>query len=215
MKQTATAQTAAPITHMDALHAPMSRSVKRLVDAIRQPFLSFSGDLSGLTVRRGELAPKFMKAYNAWAGETSGSFPVFCQVLDPSIGPTREEYRAHKSFQAADYLRRLVNQQNRPARDANAARPSTPMDAVARLLKTITPLIGADEITKLHEALKRELHWSDRQVTQLNTRVETVEPLAQLRAPKGSTIAMPPLRIVMNRHVPTPTEQPAQVAAHG
>lgn len=191
-----------PTTTAVPTAAPLSRKVKTLIDGIRQPFASFTGDLAGLTTKRSELAPKFMKAYNAWAAETSGNFPAFCRLLDPTIGPNRADYRTHRAFQAADYLRRLVARMNRPERPAGVQRPATPMDAVARLLKTITPLIGADEIGKLRDAIRKELHWSERQVSRLSAKADTAEPLAQLRVPKGSPVAMPPLRILPAVHRP-------------
>ena len=79
-------------------------------------------DFTAMAVSREELAPKFMKAFGLWQAETGSTFVEFVRFLVPEIGNTRAEYRNHRAYQAADYLRRLVgNAARKPTTQAERA----------------------------------------------------------------------------------------------
>lgn len=170
----------------DAAVPVLSNKVKKAVDAIRRPFAEYNKAFGALAVRREELAPKFMKAANLWMAETSGNFVAFVRFLDPSIGSARAEYRNHRTYQAADYLRRLAGRaesgrQGRTASD-RATAPTPPNAAVARIVASLMSLIPEDRQEEIWDAMRSQLHWTDRQVTTLQRQVEHTDPLVQIRA---------------------------------
>lgn len=186
------------LVHTETAPIELSVKVRKLVDSIRSPFRSFTLSYAELTATRADLAPAFMKAFGAFQTETGHGFTDFVRFLDPSVGPTRADYRAHKAYQAADYLRRLVAQQARPkAATISGARsttsPATPLDGMARLIASLLPLIGADQVPRLWEAVTAELHWTERQSNALQHRVEQSTPLVAVKPPRGATV--PQLRI--------------------
>ncbi len=172
----------------------LSAKVRRLVDTLRPSFRAFVVSFADLTASRAELAPTFMKTFGTFQSETGQTFVDFVRLLDPSVGPSRADYRQHRAYQAADYLRRLQAQQARPKTPSRStAAPATPLDGMARLIASLLPLIGADQVPRLWEAVERELHWTDRQATALQHRVEQATPLVAVRPPRG--VATPQLRI--------------------
>lgn len=182
----------------------VSSKVLKAVDAIKKPFTQFVKDFASLATSREELAPKFMKAANAWMEETSGTFVDFVRYLVPDVGATRNEYRAHRAYQAADYLRRLVAQQARARREPTTegtVAPATPMNAMASLVASIMPLIPEDQKHRLWESFYVNLHWSQRQVERLQGLIGDADPLVNIRTPRGQT--MPNLRLA----VPAPQEE--------
>jgi hypothetical protein len=143
--------------------AEISSKTERLIDQVRQPFKQYSHGFGAVLTTRAELAPKFMRAFDAWKSETEGSFVRFVQLFDPTVPEAFAEYRNHKTFQAADYLARLVRQQERGERtpvDA-AHKPATPLVALARLVATVLPAV--DPAGALWAAFVREMHWSPQQ----------------------------------------------------
>jgi hypothetical protein len=193
----------------------LSARTRRAIEAIRAPFQGFVSDFTSLTVKRGELAPKFMKAFNTWASETGRTFVDFVRVLDESVPVDRDHYRRHKSYQAADYLRRLVAQSGtRPAGAAardkagmrGAPAPTPPAEALARVLASVQGLMRKESVPDLWRALAQGFGWTDQQVTRLQNQVETAEPVLEIRAPRGHADVVGDMTV-------RPVEHDAQQAA--
>lgn len=183
----------------------ISAATKRLVDDIREPFRGFVDTMGGLLTTRAKLAPKFMKAANAWRKEMGAgtTFIAFVRELDPSVPKLQKEYTKNAVFNAAVYLKRLVDAQSRgEGAGASAERtgppPLPPMTGLARLLAAITPLVPADNLTKLWAVIAEEMHWSEAQKERLKTLSEEAEPLIAMRTPRGAP--KPVLHIIQPRH---------------
>ena len=174
-----------PAERLAEMTPDLSTRVKKAIKEIATPFRSFVKDFAAISVRREELAPKFMKAANLWMAETKGTFVDFVRHLDPEVGNTRNEYRSHRSYQAADYLRRLVANASR--REATGERgaataPSSPTDVAARLLASLMEIIPEDRQIQIWNAMSEQLHWTPRQVQRMQTQVKHVDPLVHIRA---------------------------------
>lgn len=171
----------------------LSAKTRKLVEAVRPAFTQFAADFEALTVKRSELAPKLMKAYGAVQSETGISFVGFVRLMDPTVPVSREAYRAHKTYAAADYLRRLA-----AGRPSAAAGPritpeaETPLDVLSRLVAAILPNLDAP-IFWTSFAQVCAPHWSERQMTTLRSRVESltavgIKPIP-IRPPKPVKVA--------------------------
>lgn len=181
--------------------AELTTKTRKAVEAIRRPFGVFIKDFSSLSEKREDLAPKFMKAFNLWATETGGTFVEFVRFLDPSLPQSSKEYRAHRSYGAADYLRRLVAQARRGERSTErtaqerATAPATPMVGMARVLSALMQLIPEDQHIKITEAISEELHWNDRQILRLEQlmqeHIPLVAPKGKVEFPKKLTLIVP------------------------
>lgn len=137
----------------------MSAKTKHLVDAVRQPFMAFATDFAAITLTRADLSPKFMKAFGAYASDTGGTFIAFVRLIDPTVPADRKAYRAHTSYAAADYLRRLAAATATPRKPIPASkRPATPLVALARMVATVLPLV--DPNGKIWDAFVAEMHWT-------------------------------------------------------
>lgn len=180
--------------------AEMTAKTRKAVDALRAPFRAFSSDYANISATRGELAPSFMKAFNAFKIDTDLTFVDFVRVFDSTVGPTRDEYRAHKSYQAADYLRRLVQQSQAPKATGSTVLRASALDGLARVLKSVLPLISADQVPRLWETIEKELHWTERQLQALQNRVDAADPVMNVRPQRGQGGVIPQLRIVTPRH---------------
>jgi hypothetical protein len=161
----------------------LSSKVERAIDGIKKPFMSYVKDFTALAASREDLAPKFMKAFGLWQAETAGTFVDFVRMLVPEIGNSRNEYRNHRAYQAADYLRRLVGNANRRPRtqEERAAAPVAPTDALSRIMASLMTIIPEDQQQRIWTAMQSQLHWTDRQVNRLQTQVEHVDPLVQIQ----------------------------------
>ncbi len=146
----------------------VSARTRKLIDAVTEQFKSYASARITLGQTASKLAPKFMQAFDAWHTETAGKFIEFVHLVDPSVPMQRELYRANGTYQAADYLRRLValsEAEPSTPRDPNAPKPVSPLEAIARLITTIAPLV--DNVDIIWEAFLKELHWSDNQVSRV------------------------------------------------
>lgn len=168
--------------------APLPKRVENRIAKLRKPFAAFVSEMEGIVASRTDLAPQFMQAYASWQKATGGNFVTFCRVLDPSIPEDREGYRRHRAYAAADYLRRVASgsPQRRQEKRTDAEAPATPLDAVARTLAILLPLVPNPERIKLWERITAELHWTERQVTLLRQRAESAPPLVEMRTPRGT-----------------------------
>lgn len=159
--------------------------VERAVKAITAPFRAFVKSFGALAVSREELSPKFMKAFGLWQAETGGTFVEFIRFLVPGVPSVRAEYRNHRAYQAADYLRRLAGNAARKPRTAaeRASAPAPPTDVIARIMASLMEVIpeGRQQDT-VWAALQSQAHWTNRQIQRLQTQVEHVDPLVHIRA---------------------------------
>ena len=185
--------------------AALSAKVRKAVAAVSAPFKSFARDYAALNMRREELAPLFMNAARLWMAETKSDFVSFVRMLDPNIGG-RDEYRNHRSYQAADYLRRRDSQLRKVAaagaptqpgqrggvtRAADA--PAAPGNALARVLASLMEIIPPERQQEIYGALQTQLHWTPRQIERIQTTVEHVDPLVHIRARvERLTLSLPP-----------------------
>lgn len=192
------AKTTATPVNTDAQPTELSAKVKKMVDGVRETFTAFKGNYIALKKARDAFAPTFVKAFDAWKVETSGTFIGFVRLLDPSVPMAQKDYRDNDVYNAAIYIRRkIVNPPgDRVERVGDA--PATPMAGMARLIAAIKPLVPEDQLTKLWQIIAKELHWSEDQKARLEKLVEEAEPLLAVRAPKGG--ARPVLRIAQPRH---------------
>jgi hypothetical protein len=170
--------------------ANVSARTRRAIDALAEPFNAFVGDFAALGQKRADLAPKFMKTLGQWQAETGGTFVDFVRELVPDLPTKRDEYRSHAAYAAADYLRRLSALSRAGVGSAVVASmsmqtPVTPVRAVAKVIAAVLPLIAEESVGLLWDALKESLHWSDRQMAQLQTLTAEASPVARLAAPRG------------------------------
>lgn len=188
----------------EAADAPLPAAVRKRIDGVRSQFLDFVKGFSGLAVKRETVAAPFMKAFAAYQQAREGAtFVDFCREVDGSIPLERSGkngYKANRAYQAADYLRRLyaTQQAQKEGRQARTGpTPTKPLDAVARLVASILPIIPEDQQDKVFKAMKEELHWTDKQVERVRSILKSVAPLIVASAPKGT--AMPHLRVRIER----------------
>lgn len=160
---------------------------QRIIDALRADFKPFIVAFGHFTEKRAQLAPRFMKAYDTWKEETQGTFVGFVRLLDPSVPADRDGYRAHRTYQAAENLRSLVQSDTEDERSTanDKDRPLGMSDAFVRLLAVIVALIPGNQVEKLWTLIGEELHWSPGKVTNLRASVEEVEPLVDAKAERG------------------------------
>lgn len=163
----------------------LSKRTSNAIEGIRQPFTAFASGFADLTANRATLAPKFMKAFGAWQAETAGTFVGFVRVFDATVPEERAGYRSHAVYQAADYLRRLISQQERPAASTStrgATAPVRPIEAVARLVATLSPFVA--DMDLIWKAFLQELHWTDRQIASVQKLVGQAGPLLTKSSPR-------------------------------
>lgn len=180
----------------------LSAKVNKAIEAIKKDFVAFSKDFAAISMRREELAPKFQKAFGLWQAETGGTFVSFVRYLDPSVGQARNEYRTHRSYQAADYLRRIMGNvaKRNDAGQGNAEgnqQPTavSPGEGLIRLLASFLKIIPEGQVDRLKEAMKAEFHWDDKRVERTMEQVDSVDPLVEI---KGRTLEN--LKLSMPEH---------------
>lgn len=192
----------------------LSARLRALITRIRRPFMAFSEGYQALTQSRSQLAPEFMRAYGTYMNEVGGSFVSFVRLLDPEVPEDREGYRNHRSYQAAEYLRRLVNQseavaERRRRREAGEAPAPTPQTvALATLIATVLTLAPEAEDQVWHAL--NTLGLRPRQLDRLRGMLEETEPIdLEAEVPAAEAPAEPvasQLRRTLNRAAPTRTE---------
>lgn len=164
-----TPATATPSAPAPAAPPALSNATQRLLAGIRADFDAFVDGFTSLTSDRATFAPKFMRAFEAWNKDTEGSFAAFVRVLDPRVPEHRDGYRAHPSYQAADYLRRKqANAGRERATLPEGERPVSLNTALVYLLATVMPVV--DPTGSIWSAFTREMRWSDEQAQRLKER---------------------------------------------
>lgn len=169
----------APQSPADGILAPtpLSKTTARALDDLRAPFTAFCGQFAQLSTSRGQLAPRFMRTFHVWAKETGGTFVDFIREMDGTVPADREGYRAHPSYQAGDYLRRLEANTTRGVGSGGVAstdRPVTPLNVIAMLLATMSPVV--DDMAAFYSVFQARLHWTDRMVDRVKALVEEAPP---------------------------------------
>lgn len=165
--------------------------VRNAIRKIHDTFTAYARDFSVLQTKREDFAPKFVKVMRMWQGETSGSVAAFCRLFDETVPMDTKGYRAHSTYRAADYLIRLVSQQERarvtPTEQAERVRnaPASARTALLQLIASIAPLLSEEAKASLYKSLEDRLHWSERQADALKADVQNVAPLVLISAPRG------------------------------
>lgn len=165
--------------------AVVSAKIRKLVLDIKRPFMLYVDKFAVIQQNRAELAPKFMRAASLWSAETGGRFTDFVRMIDPSVPAHRGSaaepngYRDHKTFQAADYLRRLAGVGGRKDVTGNRAKPiRSKTGDMARLLATV--LAFTSEPDRLWAGVAAEFSMTTRQITKLKQVVAASQPLIRI-----------------------------------
>lgn len=187
----------------------LSAKTKSLIDAVRVPFSGYVAEMNVVLTKASKLAPAFMKAANAWMGETGRGFVHFVRELDPSVPTAQKHYTKHATFNRAVYLKRLVNKPKTKSTDTvDVGQPPVPaFTGMARLIAAIKPFVPEDQMPKLWNVIATELHWSDTQKERLQKLVEEAQPAFAVRSPRGGM--RPVLRIAAPRHSQEETQESA------
>jgi hypothetical protein len=206
-KDTARTLAATTDTTPDKEPVKLTGPLVRALDTLRTVFTAFVADFKVLEMKRAELAPRFMKTFRKWQGETGGSFVAFVRVMVPDLPMDTKSYKAHSVYNAADYLRtmaaRLEREGTTPVERARAIanRPASPRTAMARMMASFLPLIDPSALAALRTAMEEQLHWTTAQVDGIMDLVGTEQPIVRVRAPRGIHIAEHSLKLVA---APTP-----------
>lgn len=156
----------------------LTTKVSKLLAELETPFMAFAEGFAHLSTARSELAPQFMQACRAWQRETHGTFVAFVRLFDATVPLHRAGYRAHTTYQSADYLRRLRNKRRGQSVPIEQ-RSVSPLVALARLVATVMPVV--DPTGTIWAAFVKAMNWSD----------EQAERLKVLSAREGA-ISLPP-----------------------
>lgn len=156
----------------------LTAKTQHLIDAVTGPFRDFVSGFTAITKSRADLAPDFLRAFNAYASETGQSFVAFVRLIDPTVPTNREQYRNHAAYQAAMYLRRLLalEETKRSAKTVKASdRPVTPLQALAKLVATLLPTLDPNGV--IWNAFVKDMHWSDEQAARLRRLADKIGPV--------------------------------------
>lgn len=165
-----------------AVEKPLSSRVQHLVNDVRADFRDFTTELGAVAQSRLAVAPKFMKAYRAYASETAGpekgKFLAFVRLLDPTVPADREGYRNHPSYQAAGYLRQIEALASLESIDPPKTLPATPLVALSRVVAMILPVVK--DTDAFWSAFKTRLHWNEAQIERLQNHVKNQRELVKV-----------------------------------
>lgn len=158
----------------------LSMALQRELRDLRGEFLPFVEATSTLTVKRKDMAPAFMKLFKRYRKESGGTFVAFVHELDADMPVEREKYINHRSYQAALYLRRLIEA---PHTTPQHRRTAPPFRVLAAVMTSLLYYTKKHEV-EVWTALKRVSHWDDRQIMRLQALMKHVHPLALPGAPR-------------------------------
>lgn len=166
-KRVAKAHSITPV-HTSSKDDPKpTASTRKLVDALRSDFGAYVENFKVMAADRSELSPRFMAAFDAWAKDTGGTFVAFVRSLDASVPEDRDGYKAHPTYQAADFLRRKNADANRPPLPVGK-RPVSVYDALAIIVATVLPAV--DHNGAIWNAFVREVKWTKERADALRER---------------------------------------------
>lgn len=210
----------APDSRIADLFAKLTQDTRRKVETLRTTFSSYADSLKQAFTKREELVQPVMKLYGLCMSEIPNlSYVQFMGMLDPSIpinqrddktvdGRLIKGYRAHPTYIAGEYVRRLALQNQRGTKsDGTGARQRGPnaTERLARLLATMVPLVKDAEAFWL--AVGGELQVDGSALAKLRRLTDSTEPL--LRLPQLTQAKRFPVRVL---HV-VPAQQAGQPAA--
>lgn len=158
-----------------------STKLREAITALRPAFRELSHGLHGLTQKRAAIAPSFMRAYTLWRRETRRPFVAFVQALDSSVPASRDAYRTHPSYYAAQYLQQLATQP-----DKKTSRGRTPMAMLAITIKSFLPLYGPNQKDQENaiKVLLGATKWRDRDIARLHSLIKRARPVALPNVPR-------------------------------
>lgn len=217
----ATPAPSAAATDTEVAAVALSARTRTLIDKARDGFLGFVKTHSGFLLKREDIVGPFAKAWKAFKEETTLTLADFARQFDPSVPADRDGYRAHSTYRAAENLMALHRQLERAKQakeagtTASGPQRATPLDAVARMLKSVLPLISADQVDRLWETVTKELGWTEQQVTNLKNRTSEAEALLAVRPPRGFGGTVPQLRIATVRHTDESAAEEPRTGTHG
>lgn len=157
-----------------------SMTLRREMEEFKVPFITFTTTCQSLTTKRKDLAPQFMKLFRHYRRETHGTFVSFVHDLDPLMPTDRKAYQNHRAYQAALYLRRLIDA---PKTTPQHRRTASPFTALAMTMRSLLYFTKKHEV-EVWSALKRSTHWDDRQIKTLQAKMRKVHPLSLPGAPR-------------------------------
>jgi hypothetical protein len=173
----------------------LTKRTQKMLDAVRTPFRQHVTAFGTVHEKAAALAPEFIRTFYAWHKETHGTFIGFVRLLDPTVpanrdaSPENDGYRGHKSYQAADYLRRLVTRRDRPEDEEDEGeRPAPMQDALVRVLAAFISVIPGNQVDHLWTMLGTGLKWSERRVAKLRGALDAAEPLMGVSIERGHVL---------------------------
>lgn len=158
------------------------------INQLRPKLMGFSDEFHAITIKKGELAAPFMDGFALWAHVTGRSFVDYVRAIDPTIPGDREGYKSHKTYMAAEYLKRSItsgagrNQggDGQTQRERSQPTRTNAVGRMARLLSTILQIVKPEDHATLWQALADELALTPRQVSNLKAGVDATQPLFTL-----------------------------------
>lgn len=152
-----------------------SLPIQKELDALREEFHDYLTSFSS----RSDFAPSFMRTYTHWHQATRGTFIAFVRALDPAVPPERVKYVRHRSWQAACYLKRLVEA---PETQAKYRQSVSPLRLLSRVLRTLLVSVGESQYDAVWQAVAESSRWRDRNLKNLHamTNRSGVLPLPHL-----------------------------------
>lgn len=155
----------------------LTRKLSQDIAELRGQFHAFTSQWTALDARRSTFAPVFIATFKRWRKETGRTFVAFVHEVDPSVPADKDQYMRHRSFQAALYLRRLVE-----APETVTGKGRKTLSPYRMLVATIRALLlfyprPADEVWS---AVAKMSHWQDRDLEKLRLAVTKARPLVTL-----------------------------------
>jgi hypothetical protein len=149
-----------------------TRQLTTALTDLREKFTEFTEAATALSVRRSHLAPTFMRLFNRYRQETGRTFIAFVKELDPSVPSDRAEYPKHRSYQAALYLRRLVDAPHTTVQNRKTASPYEVLVPVTKSLMVLHPHPEA-----VWMAIQKVSRWDGRSMDRLREHVNRAKPI--------------------------------------
>lgn len=163
----------------------VSRSLAAALRTFSPDFNAYTTAFAGISARREQLAPAFLKLWRFYARETGGTFIAFVRELDREVPAEKRLYARHHAYQSALYLRRIAEA---PQTQAKYRQTMLPFDLLARVIKGVLPLVHPHEGAAWN-AIKAQSGWRPRDLQRLEARVEHAMAIAFPTAPRLVTQA--------------------------
>lgn len=159
----------------------VSRRLASTLETLRADFQGFVGAFGQLAQRKADLAPAFVRAYRQFHHETGRTFVAFVKELDPTLpAGDKDAYLRHRSYQAALYLKRLVDA---PHTQAKHRKTRGPFDVLASAVRGLLPYLAPRE-EEYWASLARVSGWRERDVQRLRHRVAQARAIPLPMAPR-------------------------------